>query len=101
MGNGKATPSTTWPKSQPARCSTKSWASLKSWLVKRSAWPLQSCRCGTTFVSHVKLVCPKENNMTKLLNSAKDVAGLEAGVRVPCKKAHFGLRMQKATQQLG
>lgn len=63
MGNGKATPSTTWPKSSPARCSTKSWASLKSWLVKRSAWPLQSCRCVRPSCP-VKLV-PKENNMTK------------------------------------
>ena len=30
----------------------------------------------------------------------KDVAGLEAEVK-ELQKAHFGLRMQKATQQLG
>ena len=30
----------------------------------------------------------------------KDVAGLEAEVK-DLQKAHFGLRMQKATQQLG
>ena len=30
----------------------------------------------------------------------KDVAGLEAEVKA-LQKAHFGLRMQKATQQLG
>jgi len=30
----------------------------------------------------------------------KDVAGLEAEVK-SLQKAHFGLRMQKATQQLG
>jgi large subunit ribosomal protein L29 len=33
------------------------------------------------------------------LRQAKDVAGLEAEVKA-LQKAHFGLRMQKATQQL-
>lgn len=41
----RVTPSTTLPKSSPARSSTKSWVCLKSWLVKRSAWLLQSCLC--------------------------------------------------------
>jgi large subunit ribosomal protein L29 len=39
----------------------------------------------------------KEMNATELRQ--KDVAGLEAEVK-SLQKAHFGLRMQKATQQL-
>lgn len=41
----KATPSTTWLRSSPARSSTKSCVYLKSWLAKRSAWLRPSCRC--------------------------------------------------------
>src|SRR5207249_4502640 len=40
----RATPSTTWPRSSPARCCTKSTACPSSWLVKRSCWLRPSCR---------------------------------------------------------
>jgi small subunit ribosomal protein S3 len=45
-------PSTTWPKSSPARCSTKSSACPKSWPAKRSAWLLPSCRCARPSCPH-------------------------------------------------
>ena len=43
----------------------------------------------------------KEIHLTKSAElRQKDVAGLQAEVK-SLQKAHFGLRMQKATQQLG
>jgi len=41
----------------------------------------------------------QENKMKAAELRQKDVAGLEAEVK-DLQKAHFGLRMQKATQQL-
>jgi large subunit ribosomal protein L29 len=41
----------------------------------------------------------QENTMNAAELRQKDVAGLEAEVK-DLQKAHFGLRMQKATQQL-
>jgi len=44
MGNGKGNPSTSWPRSSPARCSTKWTGSRRRWRVRRSRWPRPSSR---------------------------------------------------------
>jgi large subunit ribosomal protein L16 len=44
MGTARATPSTTSPRSSPARCCTRSTALPKNWRAKRSRWLRPSCR---------------------------------------------------------
>jgi large subunit ribosomal protein L16 len=99
MGNGKGNPEYYVAEIQPGKVIYEIVGVPKSWPVKRSAWLLQSCRCARPSCP-VTLVL-KEINMTKSAElRQKDVAGLEAEVK-SLQKAHFGLRMQKATQQLG
>ena len=92
-------PSSTWPKSSRARCCTKSLACPKSWRAKRSHWPLPSCRCARP----LSRACWASKKGTSKMKTAelrqKDVAALLTEVK-ELQKAHFNLRMQKATQQL-
>lgn len=59
MGNGKGNPSTTLPRSSPARWCSKSLAFPKNWPAKRSAWLPPSCRYAPPSLP-VRLA-PKEN----------------------------------------
>ena len=89
MGNGKGNPEYYVAEIQPGKV-----------LYEINGVPEELAREAFLLASaKLPLTCPRRTHMKASELRSKDVAGLEKEV-ADLLKAHFGLRMQKATQQL-
>jgi hypothetical protein len=100
MGNGKGNPEYYVAEIQPGKVLYEIVGVPEE--LAREAFRLAAAKLPlrTTFVSRMIGAVIQENQEMKAAElRQKDVAGLQTEVK-ELQKAHFGLRMQKATQQL-